>query len=149
MSPAPDDLSSLKDDMIAFIEGHGMRRHAVALKRALCCVELVAIASIENHLGTGTRQPFRDSESEAAARAGDQRAPATQVERMNDWHGYVALAQAAQRKPRTSCMSYRRGSLRLSATKRAARKAPCAKFARDPARWVSSMRSPSPAKMTV
>src|SRR2546430_6426981 len=26
MSPAPDDLSSLKDDMIAFIEGHGMRR---------------------------------------------------------------------------------------------------------------------------
>src|SRR5438309_8630628 len=26
MSPAPDDLCSLKDDMIAFIEGHGMRR---------------------------------------------------------------------------------------------------------------------------
>ena len=26
MSPAPDDLASLKDDMIAFIEGHGMRR---------------------------------------------------------------------------------------------------------------------------
>jgi len=26
MTPAPDDLSSLKDDMIAFIEGHGMRR---------------------------------------------------------------------------------------------------------------------------
>ncbi len=26
MSPLPDDLGSLKDDMIAFIEGHGMRR---------------------------------------------------------------------------------------------------------------------------
>jgi hypothetical protein len=26
MSPFSDDLSSLKDDMIAFIEGHGMRR---------------------------------------------------------------------------------------------------------------------------
>jgi hypothetical protein len=26
MSPAPDDLASLKDDMIAFIEGHGLRR---------------------------------------------------------------------------------------------------------------------------
>jgi hypothetical protein len=26
MSPLPDDLASLKDDMIAFIEGHGMRR---------------------------------------------------------------------------------------------------------------------------
>ncbi len=26
MSPIPDDLSSTKDDMIAFIEGHGMRR---------------------------------------------------------------------------------------------------------------------------
>jgi len=26
MSPFPDDLASLKDDMIAFIEGHGMRR---------------------------------------------------------------------------------------------------------------------------
>jgi hypothetical protein len=26
MSPRPDDLSSLKDDMVAFIEGHGMRR---------------------------------------------------------------------------------------------------------------------------
>ncbi len=26
MSPPPDDLASLKDDMIAFIEGHGMRR---------------------------------------------------------------------------------------------------------------------------
>lgn len=26
MSSVPDDLSSLKDDMIAFIEGHGMRR---------------------------------------------------------------------------------------------------------------------------
>src|SRR3989442_13981399 len=26
MSPTPDDLSGLKDDMIAFIEGHGMRR---------------------------------------------------------------------------------------------------------------------------
>jgi hypothetical protein len=26
MSPIPDDLSSLKDDMTAFIEGHGMRR---------------------------------------------------------------------------------------------------------------------------
>src|SRR5438270_12897213 len=26
MSPAPDDLCSLKDDMIAFIEGHGKRR---------------------------------------------------------------------------------------------------------------------------
>ena len=26
MSAAPDDLTSLKDDMIAFIEGHGMRR---------------------------------------------------------------------------------------------------------------------------
>jgi hypothetical protein len=26
MSPAPDDLSSLKDDMVAFVEGHGMRR---------------------------------------------------------------------------------------------------------------------------
>ncbi len=26
MSPAPDNLASLKDDMIAFIEGHGMRR---------------------------------------------------------------------------------------------------------------------------
>jgi len=26
MSPRPDDLAPLKDDMIAFIEGHGMRR---------------------------------------------------------------------------------------------------------------------------
>ena len=26
MSPLPDDLGSLKDDMIAFTEGHGMRR---------------------------------------------------------------------------------------------------------------------------
>jgi len=26
MSPTPDDLAGLKDDMIAFIEGHGMRR---------------------------------------------------------------------------------------------------------------------------
>ena len=26
MSPIPDDLSTVKDDMIAFIEGHGMRR---------------------------------------------------------------------------------------------------------------------------
>jgi hypothetical protein len=26
MSPRPDDLAALKDDMIAFIEGHGMRR---------------------------------------------------------------------------------------------------------------------------
>jgi hypothetical protein len=26
MSPTSDDLASLKDDMIAFIEGHGMRR---------------------------------------------------------------------------------------------------------------------------
>jgi hypothetical protein len=26
MSPLPDDLASLKDDMIAFIEGHGIRR---------------------------------------------------------------------------------------------------------------------------
>ena len=26
MPPAPDDLNSLKDDMVAFIEGHGMRR---------------------------------------------------------------------------------------------------------------------------
>jgi hypothetical protein len=26
MSSVPDDLASLKDDMIAFIEGHGMRR---------------------------------------------------------------------------------------------------------------------------
>src|SRR5271170_791692 len=26
MSPLPDDLATLKDDMIAFIEGHGMRR---------------------------------------------------------------------------------------------------------------------------
>jgi len=26
MSPTADDLASLKDDMIAFIEGHGMRR---------------------------------------------------------------------------------------------------------------------------
>ncbi|MBZ5720845.1 MAG: hypothetical protein LAO03_10740 [Acidobacteriia bacterium] len=26
MSPQPDDLSGLKDDMVAFIEGHGMRR---------------------------------------------------------------------------------------------------------------------------
>ena len=26
MSPIPDDLSVIKDDMIAFIEGHGMRR---------------------------------------------------------------------------------------------------------------------------
>ena len=26
MSPLPDDLAALKDDMIAFIEGHGMRR---------------------------------------------------------------------------------------------------------------------------
>jgi len=26
MSPTPDDLTPLKDDMIAFIEGHGMRR---------------------------------------------------------------------------------------------------------------------------
>src|ERR1700758_490438 len=26
MSPIPDDLTNIKDDMIAFIEGHGMRR---------------------------------------------------------------------------------------------------------------------------
>ena len=26
MSPFPDDLATLKDDMVAFIEGHGMRR---------------------------------------------------------------------------------------------------------------------------
>ena len=26
MSPLPDDLTNIKDDMIAFIEGHGMRR---------------------------------------------------------------------------------------------------------------------------
>ena len=26
MSPTPDDLTTVKDDMIAFIEGHGMRR---------------------------------------------------------------------------------------------------------------------------
>jgi hypothetical protein len=26
MSPSPDDLAGLKDDMVAFIEGHGMRR---------------------------------------------------------------------------------------------------------------------------
>src|SRR3979490_164021 len=26
MAPAPDNLAVLKDDMIAFIEGHGMRR---------------------------------------------------------------------------------------------------------------------------
>jgi len=26
MSPRPDDLASLNDDMVAFIEGHGMRR---------------------------------------------------------------------------------------------------------------------------
>ena len=26
MSPTPEDLTILKDDMIAFIEGHGMRR---------------------------------------------------------------------------------------------------------------------------
>ena len=26
MSPVPDDLTTLKDDMVAFIEGHGMRR---------------------------------------------------------------------------------------------------------------------------
>jgi hypothetical protein len=26
MSPIPDDLTTVKDDMIAFIEGHGMRR---------------------------------------------------------------------------------------------------------------------------
>lgn len=26
MSPIPDDLSALKDDMIAFVEGHGLRR---------------------------------------------------------------------------------------------------------------------------
>jgi hypothetical protein len=26
MSPIPDDLATLKDDMIAFVEGHGMRR---------------------------------------------------------------------------------------------------------------------------
>ena len=26
MSPYPDDLTGLKDDMIAFVEGHGMRR---------------------------------------------------------------------------------------------------------------------------
>ena len=26
MSPAPDNLAGLKDDMIAFVEGHGMRR---------------------------------------------------------------------------------------------------------------------------
>jgi hypothetical protein len=26
MSKLPDDLSTLKDDMVAFIEGHGMRR---------------------------------------------------------------------------------------------------------------------------
>lgn len=28
MSPFPDDLATLKDDMIAFVEGHGMRRFA-------------------------------------------------------------------------------------------------------------------------
>jgi hypothetical protein len=26
MSPLPDDLAGLKDDMIAFVEGHGMKR---------------------------------------------------------------------------------------------------------------------------
>jgi hypothetical protein len=26
MSPIPDDLSTVRDDMVAFIEGHGMRR---------------------------------------------------------------------------------------------------------------------------
>src|ERR1700689_1502041 len=26
MSPIPDDLSTVKDDMVAFVEGHGMRR---------------------------------------------------------------------------------------------------------------------------
>ncbi|MEP6644100.1 MAG: hypothetical protein ABJA69_06365 [Acidobacteriaceae bacterium] len=26
MSPIPDDLATLKDDMVAFVEGHGMRR---------------------------------------------------------------------------------------------------------------------------
>jgi hypothetical protein len=26
MSPLPDDLATVKDDMVAFIEGHGMRR---------------------------------------------------------------------------------------------------------------------------
>jgi hypothetical protein len=26
MSPTPDDLTTVKDDMVAFIEGHGMRR---------------------------------------------------------------------------------------------------------------------------
>jgi hypothetical protein len=26
MSPIPDDLTTVKDDMVAFIEGHGMRR---------------------------------------------------------------------------------------------------------------------------
>jgi len=26
MSPLPDDLAALKDDMIAFVEGHGLRR---------------------------------------------------------------------------------------------------------------------------
>ena len=26
MSPIPDDLTTVKDDMIAFVEGHGMRR---------------------------------------------------------------------------------------------------------------------------
>lgn len=28
MSPLPDDLAGLKDDMTAFVEGHGMRRYS-------------------------------------------------------------------------------------------------------------------------
>src|SRR2546422_4912941 len=39
MSPAPDDLTSLKDDMVAFIEGHGMRRfHGYVNAEEVPCV---------------------------------------------------------------------------------------------------------------
>jgi hypothetical protein len=39
MSPIPDDLSCVKDDMIAFIEGHGMRRlHAFVNYEEVQCI---------------------------------------------------------------------------------------------------------------
>ena len=52
-------------------------------------------------------------------------------------------------RARRACRSGRRAAARRAATKCAARSAPAAKFCRDVARCVSSMRSPAPAKMTV
>ena len=39
MSPIPDDLTNIKDDMVAFIEGHGMRRfHGIVDYEEVQCV---------------------------------------------------------------------------------------------------------------